>query len=70
MAFRIQDVTMHLTPYNGSQPGGCSCGPASGNQPCAEASVKPPSDEKSVAQSLPVLAALRSQLRQTLPGPM
>lgn len=62
MAFRIQDVTMHLTPYNGSQPGGCSCGPASGNQPCAEASVKPP--EGGGSRRPYSLNDLRAQLRQ------
>lgn len=69
MAFRIHDVTLHLMPYNGGQPGGCTCGPASGNAPkppCAQASGK----GGGKGQKGWDLTALRAQLRETPAPPM
>lgn len=76
MAFRIDDVTVHLLSAAGSQPGGCTCGPASGAgapPPCAASGKpgggKPGGGGKPVKPAgtpkKRVLNALRAQLRES-----
>lgn len=68
MVFRIDDLTLHLMPSGGSQPGGCTCGAASGAgapPPCA-ASGKPGGGGKPTKPAgtpkKRLLSALRTQL--------
>jgi hypothetical protein len=64
MAFRIDDLFVQLMPSAGGQPGGCTCGPATGNAPpppCAAASGKQPGGPKKR-----VLAELRARLREAI----
>jgi hypothetical protein len=80
MAFRIHDVTLHLMPYNGGQPGGCTCGPASGNAPKPPGGGdKPPGGggggggkptKPSGTPKKRILTELRAQLRETVAPPM
>jgi hypothetical protein len=75
MAFRIDDLTLQLMPTNGGQPGGCTCGPASGavNRPPCAASGKPGDGGGGGKPTKPsgtpkkrAPYALREQLRETL----
>ena len=77
MAFRIHDLTSHLTMNAGGQPGGCTCGPASGAgappPPCPGATNKPGGGGKPKPTGTPKkrsLNALRAQLRENLASPM
>jgi hypothetical protein len=71
MAFRIHDLTLQLSiSAAGGQPGGCTCGPASGAQqppPCANS--RRPGGQPGKPGGPPkkrALYALRAQLRETL----
>ena len=77
MAFRIHDLTLQLSiSAAGGQPGGCTCGPASGvgapppPPPCA-ASGKPggggkPPGKPAGTPKKRALTDLRAQLRESL----
>ncbi len=70
MAFRIDDLSLQLMPSAGGQPGGCTCGPASGAgapPPCM-ASGKP-GGGKDGGPKKHVLTELRAQLREDLALP-
>jgi hypothetical protein len=79
MAFRIEDLSLQVEIYTaGGQPGGCTCGPASGavKRPGCGASGKPDGGggggkpKPSGTPKKRALNALRSQLRETLaPAP-
>jgi hypothetical protein len=80
MAFRIDDLTLQLLAAGG-QPGGCTCGPASGvgappPPPHCAASAKPPGGGGGGKPIKPAgtpkkrLNALRAQLRETLAPPL
>ncbi len=65
MAYRICDLTLPLM-VSGGQPGTCTCGPASGNKPCAEGSSKPTGGGSQPTRSN--LNVLLSQLRESILG--
>lgn len=69
MAFRIDDLTLHLMLAGGGQPGACTCGAASGAgvppPPCG-VSNKPGGGKPTKPAGTPKkrLNALRAQLRE------
>jgi hypothetical protein len=69
MAFRIDDLSVQLMPSNGGQPGGCTCGPASGNAPAPCMASGKPGGGRPGGPKRHVLTELRTQLRENLASP-
>ncbi|MES1243807.1 MAG: hypothetical protein ABUT39_19535 [Acidobacteriota bacterium] len=76
MTFRIDDLSVSVSiSAAGGQPGGCTCGPASGaGQPPPCANSRRPGGQPGKPGGPPpkkrALDALRTQLRGSLPSPM